>query len=90
MLRKDGKYQVFMIQHQQPKGNWCFSSFDYFGTPNRGFSASGACWQETGIRGTFDDIEARDGLAWIREKHAEHKFRVVRLIITQKTLQLPW
>lgn len=99
MLRNDGKYEIYMIQHLaevgafgHTKSEWHFSNFDHFGTPvctgvcaDKGFSASGDCWQETGIHGTFDMEIGLQGLRWIADKHRGIKFRLVKLTLTRQT-----
>jgi hypothetical protein len=91
MLRNDGKYKIYMIRHLaevgafgRDKSEWHFSNFDHFGTPI-GFSASGDCWQETGIHGTFDLETGLEGLRWIADKHRGTKFRLVKLTLTRQT-----
>ncbi len=85
MLRCDGSFLIYKIQHDYHEdGEWTYSNFDTFGTPP-GFSASSECWQKTGIHGTFDKIVARDGLFWIRHKNPGTKFRLVSVVISQIT-----
>lgn len=65
MLRRDGVYVVYRIQHYEPHSKqWVYSNFDHFGTP-KGFSAADPCWQQTGIHGVFDEATACAGLKWI-------------------------
>lgn len=33
MLRTDGKFEIYLIQHQQSDGKWVGSNLDRFGTP---------------------------------------------------------
>lgn len=82
MLRKDGVYLFYMIQHSQDGIDWTYSSLDYFGHP-KGFTASDKCWQQTGMHGTFDRQEAIDGCCWISERHPKVKFRVVVVAMSQ-------
>lgn len=86
---KDGKWTIYQIQHLIGINEWVYSSLDFFGYPP-GFNASGKCWQETGIHGTLDDLEAREGLKWLRNKHPGFTFRCVKLTMTKKTLVTPW
>ncbi len=87
MLRRDGEYEIYRIQHGTLNGGWVDSNLDHFGEP-KGFSADGACWQRTGVIGTFSVGEARDGLAWIREKNPHVQFRLVLVKVGQKTTVL--
>lgn len=50
-----------------------------------GFHASGECWQETGIHGTYDLEYARRCLKRVRERDDKGwTFRIVRRRIVQK------
>lgn len=93
MLRTDGAWVIYKIQHyyvdRRKDGIWNDSSLDHFGYPP-GFTASSPCWQETGIYGTFDDLVARDGLHWIRKKHFDNKFRIVKIIVSKNSYIMPW
>ena len=97
MLKQDGKYQIYIIQHQYNKeGNWCNSDIDTF-EPNSlkrwkdgkelepwcHLSANGTCWQETGIHGTFDIDDARKMILLLKKHNEQHNFRVVRVDIWQ-------
>lgn len=83
ILREDGEYEFFQIQHYM-KDKWFASNLDHFGYPN-GFRASDPCWQKTGNYGTFDMEQARKGLKWISEKHADYQFRIALITIRQTT-----
>ncbi len=90
MIRNDGLYTIYRIQHQEKKPKkWVFSSLDSFGAPP-GFDACGDCWQETGEHGVFTIKEARKGLNWIRKENKKERpeiqFRLVQVIISQKTI----
>lgn len=92
MLRNDGKYTIFVIQHEQPEkgkeSTWVYSNLDVFGYPE-GFSASDDCWQKTGIHGTFDAEQAMEGLSELRKKNKDkHRFRLALVRITQITTWL--
>lgn len=88
MLRNDGLYTIFCIQHYVPEygkpGAWVGSNLDHFHYPE-GFNASGECWQQTGVTGTFDQVEAIAGWKWLREKWPETQFRVVCVTASQHT-----
>jgi hypothetical protein len=104
MIRTDGTFTIYRIQHRTPGGRWTFSNFDHFGHPP-GFTASEPCWQQTGVMGTFDREVAVKALRWIqnpkrvvrRVEHWEeieyrfgisHEFRLVVVEITQRTTPL--
>ncbi len=85
MIRNDGTFRIYCIQHEQlHNGAWLHSSVDYFGCPE-GFNASGKCWQRTGVHGVFNLKQARLGLAWIQARWPGRSFRLVRITITQTT-----
>lgn len=76
-MRNDGDVTVFQIEHKS-EARWYGTSFDYFGTPHEAFSASGQCWQETGIHGTYDAEIAEIALMRISRTWPETAFRLVR------------
>jgi len=88
---EDGTYVIYRIQHYVEKmKKWDFSNLDHFGYPD-GFSASGECWQKTGVHGCFLPNRAKEGLKWIQkvnriglDKH--RKFRLVCVITSQTTV----
>lgn len=101
MLRTDGKYQIFRIQHKwfTPESEWDYSTY---GTPEIegideqfGFSASGNCFQETGINGVYDYEVAKLGLKQAYSNMVEDvsnhdliqqiQLRLVAVMIEQKT-----
>lgn len=90
MLRYDGDYVIYTIQHWVPNGvgrkvaQWDWTSFDHFGHVD-GMTANDRCWQETGIDGTYDPDIADAGLANISARHPKRKFRIVSVHITQIT-----
>jgi len=69
MIRKDGNFKFYKIQHQQESdGEWVYS---IYGTPETNskskpcpdtFTASGLCWQQTGEHGVYDIRNAKVGL----------------------------
>jgi len=91
MIRADGAYKIFVLEFKfLPKDAWHTASLDHFGSPP-GFSASDDCWQKTGVYGTFDQREARRGLAWMRRKNprSSTRFRLVCVHITQTKVPVP-
>ena len=98
MLRTDGLYGIYMIQHfDRNAGKFVGSSFDYFGdacwktgkhvrmAQNSCMCVCGDCWQRTGVHGTFRIASARWILRWLRLKHPTHEFRIVKVTVSQKT-----
>lgn len=90
MLRTDGCYKIYRIQHKQEDGKWVYSSFDHFGYPGdwrskEGFSACGNCWQETGVEGTYNRELAIKGAKELAAKH-KMNFRVVWVVLSQQTI----
>lgn len=97
MIRTDGTYKFYKIQHQW-KGEWIFSAYPYdqpeTNSKTDKFTASGKCWQITGEYGVFNIENARVGLKNIFKKTANFNknkltektpFRIVRVEIAQKT-----
>jgi hypothetical protein len=99
MLRKDGTFIIYKIQHQWDLGGeWFYSAYvDYAETRSRTdkFSASGRCWQETGEHGVYKLSNAITGLKAARKAVAKDfknkkltrkiPLRIVKVTITQKT-----
>lgn len=101
MLRKDGTFTFYKIQHQQTDGEWVYS---IYGTPDTNskakpcpdtFTASGRCWQETGEHGVYDKRNALVGLknarANVRKAVSNgnlpkpYKLRLVKVTVKQTT-----
>lgn len=91
MIRKDGTYTFYRIQHLQKDGKWVYSNFDYFcnglkfDEPYRSFTAIGKCWQEIGEQGCYDLSTGLSFLKQISQNWTDHQFRLVKIQITQKT-----
>jgi hypothetical protein len=102
MIRNDGKFSIYRIQEQLKNGDWIYSDLchptlsEY--PPSEGFTASGDCWQQTGIHGVFQINVAKAGLKQaycdlvdrlnrgsIKESS---RFRLVLVEISQKTTVL--
>lgn len=81
MLRKDGLFFVYVIQHQwQNKGEWVSSIEN-----EKYFTPSNDCWQETGINGTFDLIQAKKTFKDIISKPDKNrKFRLILITLNQQ------
>jgi len=87
-LRVDGEYRIFTLQYWNEKEHaWADAGLDHFGHPE-GFTASGECWQRTGVNGTFDEDEALAGAAQLQKRHGV-PFRVAVLEISQRRFALP-
>jgi hypothetical protein len=84
MIRKDGTYTIYRLEHEQKDGKWTSSSLDHFGYPP-GFDAGGECWQTTGITGVLNYEEAVAGLHYLCDKHRGQAFRIAVVKITQVT-----
>ena len=98
MLRTDGLYGIYKIQHfQRGTDRFVGSSFDYFGdacwktgkhvamADKSCMCSNGRCWQITGVHGTFRAASARWILRWLRLKHPTYEFRIVKVTVSQKT-----
>ena len=95
MLSNDGKYTIYIIEFKGTGEKWCKLSFDaaWF-TPEiyeskrelfNQFSASGKCWQETGVHGTYE-VEDAIKLYCLLRQHGikqEYACRVNQKIISQ-------
>lgn len=99
MLRNDGSYTIYVISHNYGKRDPRFrqSSLDHFGynekksdSPKLSLSASGECWQKTGIHGTFDLNHAKKLAKRIAKKNTREdiKFAVQEIVIFQKTFTI--
>lgn len=92
MLFNDGNYVIYVIVHRHTKdGEWVQSNLDHFGhgehtsdKKNFSMSASGACWQSTGIHDTFDLPHARKVMKRLAKKHRSEWFGVQACVIRQK------
>lgn len=102
LLRNDGDYTIYVIEflYQQaatyPK-RWTTANPDAFGEIGRaGITASGECWQRTGIMGTFDRGQADYALKMIRKdcksRHGKKgsDFRVRKFVISQMSMPESW
>lgn len=102
MLSNDGTYEIYLIQFRTKNGSgiykdkWSGISFDCEwlekGTIRNkawdDFNASGACWQQTGVHGTYDIDKALSVYGQLitkAEKNIIYDFRVVKVKINQKT-----
>lgn len=86
-LRCDGEYRIFTLQYwSEDEHKWADAGLDHFGHPE-GFTASGECWQRTGVHGTFDEEEAIAGAAQLQKRHGI-PFRVAILEISQRRYAL--
>lgn len=50
--------------------------------------ASGRCWQETGVHGTYDLEKAMKALVAVSNNNPGRKFRVSKVIISQRTVEV--
>ncbi len=104
MIRTDGMFVFYKIQHQQPSDKkWVYS---IYGTPEitpngsgirDTFTASGFCWQQTGEHGVYELKNAKKGLKLAYKMLEEDgkakktnikKLRLVQVSIMQKTIPI--
>ena len=64
------------------KYNEFYKSYKHTFNP---LTASGECWQETGVHGTYIRKEAIDVFSLVSEWFPEHKFKICSVLIKQKT-----
>jgi len=106
MLRQDGEYIIFIIQHKYkdkkvegwsnsgdcgqffPNGPFTEKEWRTKHKEIDYFNASGDCWQDTGVHGTYDLNEAFQLLVKVIQWAPEHRFRIARIEIKQKTEQV--
>lgn len=98
MLRNDGKYEIFILEAKKDSGE-CWFATDGGGfkcrkrwhkdgsgkeyEPYESFSASGKCWQETGVHATYDVEQAIKLYHIMVEDNPEYIFRVIKKTICQ-------
>jgi len=94
----DGNYKIYIIKHlykDKPENKWDDSGdcrrfvyatryVKYINIFNP-FTASGKCWQKTGIYGSFVKRDAIKILDKIAQWNPEHRFKVCRLLLNQVT-----
>ena len=93
-------YIIKHLYKDDPKNGWSYSGDCYQWTPKkitfsvkyaefqdmfRPFSASGKCWQKTGIHGSYNKKDAIKILNVITKWQPNHRFKVCRLVIEQFT-----
>lgn len=96
MVRNDGDFVIYVIKHRKNNDEWTLSSmdsFDFAGAvwqnhggwnyPRREFSASGDCWQQTGITGTFKRDAALAALSAVSEANPDYEFGIFEVKISQ-------
>ena len=92
MLRKDGIYTFYKIQHFQSDGEWVYSdlgvicsSLDSRIEPYQSFTSVGKCWQETGEHGCYGLATGLLFLKQISRLYPDFKFQLVKAQINQTT-----
>ena len=80
MIRTEGKFSIYRIEHQwKGKSEWVSSIEN-----EQYFPASGNCWQQTGVHGTYDLEEAKEAFGKVvAQLDKNRKFRLVRVMIEQ-------
>ena len=88
LLRNDGKVTIYQLQTRADKsyknGNWFDANLDHFGYPEH-FSASGECWQTTGLFGVLYEHQGIAGLKHISKAIPDRDFRLVKRVLSQST-----
>ncbi len=97
MLRRDGNYKFYCIQHlweRREESKWAFSGYVEWAEQAIGdwkgasaFSACGEVWQSIGVHGTHDQSYALALCSWLSHNKPEHRFRVVLCQVTQKVTE---
>lgn len=100
MLRNDGKYEIYILEFSNDSKDFHQVSFDggfVYGKrwyadgsgkehePHQSFSASGKCWQETGIHGTYDVETAIKLYCILMQNNPKYMFRVIKKTISQES-----
>lgn len=95
MVRNDGFYTIYILQHETVDGKewnnsgdgeqWCRGRGDFREEPRRSFNALGECWQQTGVHGTYDRKIALRMMILAACEHPKRKFRITRVSISQKS-----
>lgn len=96
MLRTDGKFEIYVLEFRSKKERevWHSISFDVAWVPSEfykkevwdEFSASGKCWQETGVHGTYDvEVAIKLYVTLIQHSIKDYIFRVVKKTIRQES-----
>jgi hypothetical protein len=97
MIRNDGKYVIYILQFwaklNAKKYEWHYAGDgaqfcgpgDFRDEPRVQFTACGDCWQETGVRGTYDYETAVKYLLQCVKHSNDKKLRIARLEIFQRT-----
>ena len=92
MLRKDGIYTFYKIQHFQSDGEWVYSDLGVICSrldsriePYQSFTSMGKCWQETGEHGCYGLATGLLFLKQISRLKPDFKFQLVKVQINQTT-----
>lgn len=79
MIRTEGKFSIYRIEHQwENKSEWTSSIEN-----EQYFRSSGECWQQTGVHGTYDLEEAKQVFGKVAQSDKRRKFRLVCVTIEQ-------
>lgn len=80
MLKTEGKFKIYRIEHKwMGRDNWVTSIEN-----EKYFNASGICWQQTGVHGTYDIEEAKEVFGkCVAQLDKNRKFRLVCFTIEQ-------
>lgn len=81
MLRTDGTYTIYFIQHQYGDNPKWANSIEN----EELFTACDDCWQETGVMGTYDLEEAKRAFGEVVSRLDQKRtFRLAQMDISQK------
>jgi hypothetical protein len=95
MLRNDGSFEIYILEHKTKDGKewhgsgdgayFCKGKCTFTDEPCRSFTAGGRCWQVTGVHGTFEKKIALKMLMLVACESPKRKFRIKRVTIHQKS-----
>lgn len=95
MLRHDGDFVIYILQHQFRKtGEWansgdgeqfCKNKKPFTEEPRRSFNACGSCWQQTGVQGSFDKKIAFKMMILCACETPKHNYRIKQVTISQSS-----
>lgn len=96
MVRNDGKYTIYILQHLTRDGKEWNNSGDgsqfvkgnFRKQPLYDFCACGECWQQTGVHGTYDLEIAHRLLLLAGTQHPTRSFRICEVQICQTTTEV--
>jgi hypothetical protein len=95
MLRQDGSFEIYILEHQTKDGkewhgsgdgeHFCNNKGTFRDEPRRSFNALGRCWQVTGVHGCFEKKMAMKMVMLVACENPDRKFRIKRVTIHQES-----